>query len=227
MRSLRALGICAALAAATASSACAQSGGAPADLAVDSIQPRAQRSRFKGPEGAPVTLYEVSDFQCPYCRQFAQTTMAQLDSAYIRTGKVRMGFIHLPLSNHPQAFAAAEAAMCAGAQSRFWEMHDRLFAAQPEWSGSANASQRFEGYAEALRLDMTAYRECTANDRTASMIIGDVLEARGVNGTPAFFMSGPGGRRSVPGLPTWEVLRQEIEAVLTPTANVPVPQPQN
>jgi len=223
MRFVRSLAL-AGIAALSATTACAQQGSAgdraatPDSAAIASIQPRAQRARFKGSESAPVTVFEVSDFQCPFCRQFTQGTYARLDSAYIRTGKVRMGFINLPLSNHPQAFAAAEAAMCAGAQDRFWEMHDRLFAAQPEWSGSRNATQRFEGYAQAIGLDMAAYRDCTANDRTASMIIGDVLEARGVNGTPAFFIAGPGGRRSIPGLPDWDGLRQEIEAVMAPPA---------
>ncbi|HYJ80200.1 MAG TPA: thioredoxin domain-containing protein, partial [Longimicrobiaceae bacterium] len=88
------------LAVLAAVSACAQSGGQRAEAAapaeVDSILPRADRGRYKGAEAAPVTVVEVSDFQCPFCRQWFEETYRQLDSVYVRTGRVRMVFINYP-----------------------------------------------------------------------------------------------------------------------------------
>src|SRR5207245_2848170 len=70
-------------------------------------------ARTKGSSGAPITVYEMSDFQCPYCREFALNTMPKLERQYIRTGKVRFIYINLPLINvHKNAAAAAQAAMC-------------------------------------------------------------------------------------------------------------------
>ncbi|HLL85440.1 MAG TPA: thioredoxin domain-containing protein [Longimicrobium sp.] len=194
-----------------ASTAGAASAPVPAD--VDSVLPRADRGRTKGADGAPLTLIEVSDFQCPYCRQWTETTYRQLDSAYIRTGKVKMVFINYPLPNHPRAYAASEAAMCAGAQGKFWPMHDRLFATQREWSGMADAARRFDAYAGEIGLDMAAFRDCTANDRVAQLIIGDALKAAGggINGTPTFVIN---GTRLLGGAVTFEQMKTELDAAL-------------
>jgi protein-disulfide isomerase len=204
-----------------ATAACAQerapeAAGAPAAARpadVDSVLPRAERGRQKGAATAPVTLIEVSDFQCPYCRQFAQTTYRQLDSAYIRTGRVQMVFIHYPLPNHARAYAASEASMCAGAQGKFWPMHDRLFAAQQEWGTAPSAAARFDAYAGELGLDMAAFRDCTANDRVASLILGDAMKAAGagIQGTPTFILN---GNKVLGGNVPWEQMRTEIEAAL-------------
>src|SRR2546429_9083525 len=86
---------------------------------------RSARRRAKGRADAPVTLYEMSDFQCPYCREFAMSTMPVLEREYIEPGKVRFVYINLPLSSvHRNAASAAEVAMCAARQKRFWPMHD-------------------------------------------------------------------------------------------------------
>jgi protein-disulfide isomerase len=215
-----------------ATSACGQTQGgtqpAAGGVNPDSVTARANRGRMMGPENAPITIVEISDFQCPYCRQFATTTMAQVDSAYVKTGKARILFINLPLSIHRDAFAAAEAAMCAGAQDKFWPMHDRLFAAQREWTGQADATQRFEQMAQALELDMAAFRDCTANDRTASLIIGDATQAAeaGVQGTPAFILNSRNGQRALSGALPFEEFAREMDALLAgPVAPQQAPQP--
>src|SRR3989454_936984 len=85
-------------------------------------------ARSKGRPGAPVTVYEMSDFQCPYCRSFALTTLPILERAYVQTGKVRLVYINLPLPYlHANALAAALVATCAARQGKFWPMHDALF----------------------------------------------------------------------------------------------------
>jgi len=203
-----------------ATTACGQTQGAApaagASVNPDSLLARADRGRMKGAEGAQVTIIELSDFQCPYCREFAAGTYRQVDSAYVRTGRARILYINLPLSTHKEAFPAAEAAMCAGAQGKFWEMHDRLFATQREWSGQADAVQRFERIAGELRLDMAAWRDCTANDRTASLIVADAMQAAEarINGTPTFILNGRGGQRALSGAVPFDQFAREMDAVL-------------
>src|SRR5436305_13778596 len=85
-------------------------------------------ARSKGRPDAPVTVYEMSDFQCPYCRAFALGTMPLLEREYVQAGKVRFVYINLPLSSlHKNAATAAEVALCAARQQPFWPMPDRLF----------------------------------------------------------------------------------------------------
>ena len=234
MNRLRPLACAATLlvAATLSTSACAQPGGSGGQQNAASAQnaagliARADSGRYKGPATAAMTIVEVSDFQCPFCREFAATTYPRIDSAYVRTGRVRMLYIHLPLANHQQAYAAAEASMCASAQDKFWPMHDRLFATQREWSGQANATERFEGFAEELRLDMAAFRDCTRNDRVASLIVGDAMQAAqaGIQGTPTFILGSPGGQRMMTGALTFEQLSATIDSLLNaPAAPAPAP----
>lgn len=212
--------------------ACAQSpakqGEAPAGAAataavsLDSLQARASRARVKGSEQAPVTIVEVSDFQCPYCRQFTEEAYKQIDSAYIRTGKAKMVFISYPIPQHTEAWPATEAAYCAGAQDKFWPMHDRLFATQREWSGQGNPTERFARFAEELQLDMAAYRKCVDEDQVAPMIVNDVMQASsaGISGTPTFILN---GQRVVGGAAPFEEFRKNIEELLAGQAGTPQP----
>jgi protein-disulfide isomerase len=215
-----------------AASACAQPGSGGAAAAggsgralptPDSVLARAGRSREKGAAGARVSVVEISDFQCPYCRQFYETTYHRFDSAYVKTGKVHMVYIHLPLPMHTQAYSAAEAAMCAGAQGKFWEMHDRLFATQREWGGQADAVQRFSRLALELNLEPAAYRDCVENDRTAPLILNDAMQASGagVNGTPAFIVN---RGQMLNGAISYEQLAAAVDAALNgPPPGTPAP----
>ena len=191
----------------------------------DSVLARASRAREKGAATAPVLVVEVSDFQCPYCRQWFETSYRQFDSAYVRTGKVRMVFMNLPLPMHGQAFAAAKAAGCAGAQGKFWEMHDRLFSTQREWNGQADAAQRFARFALELGVDPAAYRDCVDNDRTAPIVVNDVMQASGagISGTPAFVIN---NQRILSGAIPFADLSREIETALAaPRGPAPAPAP--
>jgi protein-disulfide isomerase len=204
-----------------AAPACAQApAGAPADSTpADSVLARASSSRLKGAESATVTIIEISDFQCPFCAEFARTTLAQLDSAYLRTGKARLVYFNYPIPSHREAWPAAEAALCAGAQQKFWPMHDRLFAEQKAWGGSERAGELFDGYAAALGLDMAAYRACVAGDRVAPLLVGDVLQAAqgGIGGTPTFIIQGPGNaQRALSGAQPFSAFQAVIEEMLKP-----------
>jgi protein-disulfide isomerase len=198
-----------------AASACAQQDGhaaAPSSEGADSILQRANNGRTQGSQSARLTVVEISDFQCPYCRAFFDSTYRKFDSAYVQTGKVRMMYVNLPLPMHPQAFAAAKTAMCAAAQGKFWPMHDKLFSSQREWGGQTDAAQRFAKYAQDLGLNMPAYHDCVDNDRTAPLILNDVMQASGagVNGTPTFVING----RLLSGALPFSELSQQIDAAL-------------
>ena len=161
-------------------------------LAQDKLTERAAMSRLKGNHNASVLVYEFADFQCPYCARFAREVFPRIDSAYVRTGKVQWIFVNLPLPNHPNAWAASETAMCAGAVSeKFWAMHDRLFELQQEWSGVADPAALFARYARDAGVPQDAFQSCVLSDRTAALLVRDVMYATSVRvtGTPAFIIN--------------------------------------
>jgi protein-disulfide isomerase len=114
--------------------------------------------RSKDPEPTPATgdatgaqdalldARTVSDFQCPYCRQFWELTLPALKEEYIATGQIRLIFINLPLASiHPNAPAAHEFAMCSARQGLFWPVHDLLFQTQGDWKGLDDLAPFFMG----------------------------------------------------------------------------------
>jgi protein-disulfide isomerase len=180
-----------------ASAYVALSSAAPAPLSAQSSQApaspmeRALESRAKGGDSAAVVVFEIADFQCPFCAQFATTVAPQIDEAYVKTGRIQWVFVNLPLHTHPLAWAAAEAALCAGvAGGKFWPMHDRLFQEQEEWSGESDPRPRFARYAFDLGVPEEEYRTCTRNDQVANLILQDLGSAisAGITGTPTFII---------------------------------------
>ena len=181
--------------------------------AADVIQ-RASRSRAKGVEGAPVLVFEIADFQCPYCAHFATEVYPRLDSAYVKTGKVQWVFVNLPLPNHARGWQAAEAAACAGAVSdRFWPMHDRLFGEQSTWSKVADLDAALRDYARDAGVAADAYDACVMSDQVAQLLIQDMLfaSAAGVTGTPTFIID---KKEMVVGFKTFEEWQGIIEKAL-------------
>ncbi len=163
------------------------------DTAADAkVAERAATSRVKGAESAPVTVYEIADFQCPFCSKFSREIYPRIDSAYVKTGKARWIFVNFPLPMHVNSWAAAEAALCAGGVAeKFWPMHDRVFANQAEWSALASPSAVFARYAREIGVPAAAYASCVAEDKMAPLLIRDLLNAAGsgVSGTPAFVIN--------------------------------------
>lgn len=202
--------------------------GAAPLAAVQSAEPplhkKAAVSRAKGAESAPVLVFEVADFQCPYCARFWKETFPRLDSAYIRTGKVRWVFVNLPLPSHRHAWAAAEAALCAGALTgEFWAVHDRLFAHQREWSALPDPVPAFIEYATQSGVPEPEFRACITADLVAPLILEDVIFAAraGVRGTPAFLTSQD---QALVGLKSYEEWEQVLEEALRRAARTP-PRP--
>ncbi len=149
--------------------------------------PVRQDDPVKGKPGAPVTLVEFSDFQCPYCAR-ATPAVKEIESAY--PNDVRVVWKHLPLSFHPNAMPAALAAEAAreqGGAAKFWAMHDKLFGNQ-----AALSEASYEQYARELGLDVARFRRDVASPKLRARVEEDAQLAQkmGVNGTPTFVVNG-------------------------------------
>jgi protein-disulfide isomerase len=138
----------------------------------------------KGPASAPVTIVEFSDFQCPFCGK-APPILKQIEDEY--RGKVRLAFKQMPLAMHDKAQLAAEAALAAHEQGRFWAFHDKLFSNQ-----QALDRPSLEKYAEDMGLDMRKFRAALDSGKFKSQIQkdGQQAAAAGATGTPTFFING-------------------------------------
>jgi protein-disulfide isomerase len=138
-----------------------------------------------GPEDAPITIIEFSDYQCPYCKRWHDQVYQPLLNAY--PGKIKLVYRHLPLTSiHPDAFPAAEAAMCAGDQNAYWPYHDKLF------GGNSLGADLYVQYAQDLGLDMTAFETCIADRKFQEAVQADMDFALnlGATSTPTFFVNG-------------------------------------
>ena len=170
---------------------------------VDLDEPDHADDHIRGPDDASVTLVEYADFECPYCGQTEPVIRALMATF---GDELRYVFRHLPLTEvHGHAQLAAEAAEAAGAQGKFWEMHDLLFAHQ-----GALDVHSLKTYAEQLDLDMERFTKALRTRKYAPRIANDVEEAdeSGVTGTPTFFING----RRHHGAYDLEALTQRVRA---------------
>lgn len=146
----------------------------------------------RGQADAPVTVYEFSDFGCPFCDMFARGTYPGLEKEFVETGRVRWVMIPFVTGMFPNGAEAARAAECAGEQERFWPMHDLLFANQKEWKASRSAERVFAGYAARLKLDTKRFAACYRDDRRAgrTALNNRAADAVGIRATPSFLVDG-------------------------------------
>jgi protein-disulfide isomerase len=151
---------------------------------------KADLGRITGDSQAKVIVLEISDFQCPYCKSFHDSTYALLRSAYVDNGKVRLAYVNLPLRMHRNAWPAAEAAMCASAQGQFWTMHDSLFNAQERWGPITAPDTMFARFARSMALEPKAFSTCLSSHATRPLIASDAerSSSAGITGTPAFMI---------------------------------------
>jgi protein-disulfide isomerase len=139
-----------------------------------------------GSAGAPLTLVEFTDYQCPLCHAFHTTTFVKLRRKYIDTGKVRFVSRDQPLPDyHPRAMDAAHAARCAGDQGKFWEMRDSLIAHSEHLSRTDITE-----YARRTRLDLKGFAACVSSKKHQTEIDKDIADAVSLNlrGTPTFVL---------------------------------------
>ncbi len=144
-----------------------------------------------GPENAPVTIVEYGDFQCPFCGKFFKDTEPTLRENYIKTGKVK--FIYRDFAFLGQeSIWAAEAALCAGEQGKFWQYHDYLFSNQRGENQGAFSKDNLKGFAKVLGLDSAKFNACLDSDKYSDEISKETKAGgeAGVQGTPAVFING-------------------------------------
>lgn len=156
----------------------------------------------KGPQDAPVTIVEFSDFECPFCSRVVPT-LDQVTESY--GDQVRLVFKQFPLRQiHPNAQKAAEASLCAHDQGKFWEMHDAMFADQRNLGVPALKSK-----AQELGLDTAAFDQCLDSGKYADAVQEDLEQGSeaGVGGTPALFVNG----RFLSGAVPYEQIAQVID----------------
>jgi protein-disulfide isomerase len=164
----------------------------PASLSAQTTDnPLANRS--KGSPKAPVTVYEMSDFQCPYCKSFAQETFPEIERRYIKPGKVRWVFINFPLTHlHPHAAPAGELALCAAKQEGFWPVHDLLFQYQEAWAPLKEAGPFFVSLADSAGLSKKGLLACLQDPETRKNLQAEAEGAQraGATSTPSFYIEG-------------------------------------
>lgn len=165
----------------------------------------------KGEDGAKVTMVEFTDYQCSFCKRYADQAYQQIETDYIATGKVKYVLRDLPLQFHANAQVMAEAARCAGDQDMYWEYHDKLFEVQAEWS-EAGDNSLFKSYAGQLGLDQTSFDSCLDEGKFSQVVKDDLALAQkvGANGTPTFFING----KKLVGAQPFAAFKAVIEAEL-------------
>ena len=171
------------------------------------IQVSTDDDPVKGSNDAPVTMIEFSDFECSFCALFYLQTLPQIEENYIQTGKVKFVYRDYPLSFHPHAQTAAEAAECAKEQEKYWEYHDKLYNNINDLD-----NESLKQYAKDLGLDITQFNECLDSGKMASEVEKDFQDGAsyGISGTPTFFINGV----MVVGAKPYEVFQQVIEQEL-------------
>ena len=167
---------------------------------------------------APVTVVEISDYHCPFCRRHFQQTQPQLNANYINSGKVRHVFLHYPIDQlHPDAFRSHEAASCASDQGKFWELHTKLF------EKPVRTIDELVPIGQAAGLNGDAFRACLESGKHAEEVKDSVarIQKMGISGTPAFLIGRtPSGKepmtvsKFVEGAQPYEAFQKAIDAVM-------------
>ena len=173
---------------------------------------KADLARIQGSPNAPLWVIEVSDFQCPYCRQWHDQTYKTFRDEFVSTGKVRLAYVNFPLSSHQFAWPAAESAMCAAAQGKFWEMHDALFTTQEKWEVLPSSAVFFDSLARAQGVDLDRWHQCVRSGKMKPLIQADRdrAETAGASATPSFMI----GDKLLAGAQPIEVIRQAIDSAM-------------
>lgn len=165
-------------------------------VAVDStgdwVQNPLLSERTKGDPAAPITIYEVTDFACPWCREFYRLVLPSIEREYISTGKAKLIFVNLPLpSLHPNSPAAHEFAMCAAKQGRFWPVHDLLYQHQALWEPLDTPRDYFTLLADSAGLDLDELNNCFDSGSTRWIVQQEaesVAQQANITSTPSFII---------------------------------------
>jgi len=143
-----------------------------------------------GSKGAPLTIVEYTDYQCPFCQRFHLNAYPEIKKNYIDTGKLRFYSKDLPLDFHSNAMRAAQAAHCAAEQGKFWELRD-VMGSNPDKLDMGHII----GFSADLKLDTQKMQDCVNSDKYKARVESDISEAMklGASGTPAFIVGKSAG----------------------------------
>jgi len=181
-------------------------GGGPTEIG--------ERDAVLGDPGAPVTVIEYGDFQCPFCARFHSQVGERLREEYIAEGKVKMVFRNFQFLG-PESTAAAEAAECAKDQGKFWAFHDAIYDEETrdgrEHNGNLNRDF-FVRTAQALDLNAGDFSSCIDSGKYAAQVAADTeaASAVGVNSTPTTYINGRLVRGAVPYEQFKAVIEEEL-----------------
>ena len=193
----------------------------PPERAPDTASARARSAelflaeRTVGDSQAPVTIWEISDFQCPYCRDFWRDVLPALEREYFRPGKARMVYVNSPIPElHPNAGRAHEFAMCAAREKEFWPVHDLLYRHQPDWAALPDPTPYFRGLADSAGISQRAMSACLEGKTMEWLVTAEAEEARraGISSTPSFVIEGTLIRGLIP-VRQWRPLLDSVYAV--------------
>jgi protein-disulfide isomerase len=189
--------------------------GTPARMAAltNSGQDPMLARRTKGPPTAALTVYELSDFQCPYCRRQALEVLPALEREFIATGKVRWIFLNFPLTQiHANSAAASEFAMCAARVDKFWPVHDLLFTYQEKWAPLKDPGPFLITLADSAGIPREDLTGCLQNHETRELVRaeGEGAAKSGVSSTPTVYIEGVGLLR---GAAPIEIYRQVLDSL--------------
>ena len=167
-----------------------------------------------GDDGAPITIIEFGDYQCPNCKSWFDNTRPAIQSEYIDTGMARIYFVDLVFIG-PDSAGAAAASYCAEEQGMYWEYHNELYGNQGSiqggWASDANLVQ----FAVGLGLDAESFGACLAKDHSERISFNS-LQAQnlGVDRTPSFVIVGPGGVETILGNQPYAVFEAAMQGLL-------------
>jgi len=169
-----------------------------------------------------IQMVEFGDYQCPACGA-AYPNVKQIMKDF--DGKVTLSFRNFPLTQlHPNAQLSAQAAEAAALQNKFWEMHDKLYETQKDWSDLSDPTDTFVGYAKDLGLNTDKFKTDLTSDAVKNTIAQDLADATALNlnGTPTFFFNGT----QYTGNSDYASLRDQIQSLLGAAASTtPTPSP--
>jgi protein-disulfide isomerase len=157
-----------------------------------------------GVASAPIAIVEFGDYGCSACAHFETETFATFSREFVMSGRVRFKYVPFVMGSFPNSEQATKAALCAADQSSFRSMHGMLYERQREWQRLRNPTEKFEEFANALRLDAAKFTDCYAGDATKQRIddANRIARQLRVRGTPTFYIDGREALGAIP-IETW------------------------
>lgn len=145
-----------------------------------------------GDPQAPVEIVEFGDYSCTFCAQFERETMPSVIEEWIESGRASYRFVAFDRSYFREGRDGARAAECAARQDAFWPMHRLLYSRQDQWLGHGGGRERMRAWAVELGLDGGRFDACWQDDPSRPLLERntELAHARGVRGTPMFFING-------------------------------------